>query len=321
MREKPLLLLVNLGTPDAPEPAALRRYLKEFLSDPRVVSLPGWLWKPILYGVILPFRAPRSAAAYRAIWQAEGSPLLHHSRRLCRALEERLAGRAEVRLAMRYGRPSLAEVLDECPADQVFILPLYPQYSSTTTASVLDAFAHWAAGRVNLPGVGLLRDYHDHPRYIEALADSIRRAWKDGQGQRLLFSFHGIPRRLVRDGDPYEQQCRRTASLVAESLQLPQDRWQVMFQSRFGREQWLEPYAVDTLSALPSQGITEVDVICPGFAVDCLETLEEMARENRQLFLAAGGSKYRYIPCLNDSPAQVTLLAELFEDHAHTAAG
>ena len=315
MNNKPLLILVNLGTPEAPTPAALRRYLKAFLSDRRVVSLPAWLWQPLLRGIILPFRAPKSAAAYRAIWQKEGSPLMQYSRALVNKLSKALAGHASVRLAMRYGQPGLKEILEENPADEVVILPLYPQYSSTTTASVLDACCQWAKRRLNLPNLHFIRDYHQHPRYIQALADSIRQAWEKQRGELLLFSFHGIPERLDAGGDPYAKQCRETARRVARELGLENHQWQILFQSRFGREAWLKPYASETLRALAKEGVASVDVICPGFAVDCLETLEEMAVENRDLFLQAGGKHYQYIPCLNDSAAQVALMQALFEDH------
>ncbi len=315
MEYKPLLVLVNLGTPDAPTAPALRRYLKEFLSDRRVVSLPPWFWQPLLRGVILPFRAPRSAAAYRAIWQEEGSPLLHYSSRLAEKLAQRLQGRVEVRLAMRYGQPDLAEALQQ-PAREVMLLPLYPQYSSTTTASVMDAYCQWASRRLELPNLVFVRDYHQHPAYIQALAGQIRQAWKTARGERLLFSFHGIPQRLADAGDPYAQQCRQTAEAVAGELGLESHQWQLVFQSRFGREAWLQPYANETLRALAKKGVASVDVICPGFAVDCLETLEEMAVENRDVFLQAGGQAYHYIPCLNDSEAQVALMAALWEAHA-----
>ena len=316
MREKPLLVLVNLGTPDAPTAPALRRYLREFLSDRRVVSLSPWLWQPLLHGVILPFRAPRSAAAYRAVWQDGGSPLLHYSRRLAEKLAQRLQGQAEVRLAMRYGQPALAAVLREHPARKVMLLPLYPQYSSTTTASVMDAYCQWARQQLNLPELVFVRDYHQHPAYIAALAGQIRQAWKNARGERLLFSFHGIPQRLADAGDPYARQCQQTAEAVAQALGLESHQWQLMYQSRFGREPWLQPYASETLRALAGQGVASVDVICPGFAVDCLETLEEMAVENRDVFLRAGGQAYHYIPCLNDSEAQVKLMAQLWETHA-----
>ena len=315
MEKKPLLLLVNLGTPDAPTPKALRRYLKAFLSDRRVVSLPPWLWQPLLRGIILPFRAPRSAAAYRSIWQSGGSPLLHYSQALADRLAEALADRATVKLAMRYGQPALAQVLEENPADEVIVLPLYPQYSSTTTASVLDACCQWTQNRLALPGLHFIRDYHRHPQYIQALADSIRAAWQQQKGEVLLFSFHGIPQRLDDGGDPYAAQCRETARRVAQALGLEDHQWQLMFQSRFGRETWLQPYATETLTRLAEQGTKSVDVICPGFAVDCLETLEEMAVENRDHFLQAGGEHYQYIPCLNDSAAQVALMQALFEAH------
>ncbi len=308
-RSLPLLVLVNLGTPAAPTPAALRRYLAEFLSDRRVVSLSPWIWQPLLRGVVLPLRAPRSARAYRAIWQEDGSPLMHHSQALARAVAERLQGRMRVRLAMRYGEPSLATVLEEENPRHVMLLPLYPQYSSTTTASVMDAWGAWITGRHALPSVCILRDYYNHPAYITALANSVREAWQQQPpGERLLFSFHGIPERLDRAGDPYRQQCETTAQRVAEALDLKPDDWQLVFQSRFGRERWLSPYADQTLASLPARGVKSVDVICPGFAVDCLETLEEMAVENRQVFLQAGGERYRYIPCLNARDDHVQLM-------------
>jgi ferrochelatase len=320
---RPGVLLVNLGTPDAPTPAAVRRYLAEFLSDPRVVELPRWLWLPVLHGVILRVRPARSAALYRRIWTPGGSPLLVNSLALARALEARLsphAGRpVPVELGMTYGAPRIDEAMDkllERGAGRVVVLPLYPQYSASTTGSVFDRLAAALRRRRRVPGLTFVQDYHDQPGYVAAVAASVRefRA-QHGAGERLLFSFHGLPARAVERGDPYLGQCRRTAELVAGALGLTADEWQVAFQSRVGREKWLEPYTDETIAAWGKQGMQELDVVCPGFAVDCLETLEEVALRYRELFRASGGGELRYVPALNARPDHVAFLAELLAAH------
>ncbi len=318
------VLLLNLGTPDAPTVSAVRRYLAEFLSDPRVVELPRAIWWPILHGVILRVRPARSARVYQAVWSDAGSPLLDYSRRLAQALggalTERLAGPIRVALAMRYGNPSIGEALAGLRAANVrrlLVLPLYPQYSATTTASTFDAVARELSRWRWLPELRFINQYHDEPAYIDALAASIRRHWSTrGEPQRLLFSFHGIPKDYFLNGDPYHCQCHKTARLVTEALDLPRERWTLAFQSRVGTKEWLKPYTDETLKAWGSEGVHSVQVIAPGFSADCLETIEEIGVENRDYFLAAGGKDYGYIPCLNDGPDHVDLLAGLVERHS-----
>ncbi len=316
------ILLANLGTPDAPTAAALRRYLGEFLWDPRVVEIPRALWWLVLHGIILRVRPARSAAKYRSIWTEEGSPLLAISRRQAEALSARLeaacAGPVRVALGMRYGNPSIAAGLGElreAGAERLLVLPLYPQYSAATTASTFDAVAGELRAWRWLPELRMVTHYHDRPRYIEAVAESIRAARAQAPGERLLFSFHGLPRRNLLLGDPYHCQCHKSARLVAESLGLAAEDWAVSFQSRFGRAEWLQPYTSQTLQAWARDGVRTVDVVCPGFAADCLETLEEIAVENRELFLEAGGQHLHYIPSLNDAPAHVEALVELILAH------
>ncbi|PWK86727.1 ferrochelatase [Fulvimonas soli] len=318
------VLLVNLGTPDAPTAAAVRPYLAEFLADPRVIDYPRWLWRPILHGVILRVRPRRSAHAYGRIWTPQGSPLRVGSEALAAALQAELdrrrPGAARVALAMRYGRPPVAaqvEALQRAGARRLLVLPLYPQYSATSTGSVIDAVAD-AFKRLRWPPeLRIVNDYHDDPAHIEALARSIERWWAaHGRGDKLLLSFHGIPERYVRLGDPYLDQCQATARLLRARLGLDEAALQVSFQSRVGREAWLSPYTDATVRRLAGEGARRLDVACPGFAVDCLETLEEIAMQNRDFFRAAGGEELRYIPALNDAPAQVAQLAGLVLRHA-----
>ncbi len=312
------ILVTNLGTPDAPTPAALRRYLAEFLWDRRVVDLPRPLWWLILNGIILRTRPARSAAAYQKVWTEAGSPLMAMSRRQSELLQNELPD-VRLVLGMRYGNPSIASALEQlraAGATRVLVLPLYPQYSCSTTASTFDAVADAVRSWRRIPELRFVSDYHLDAGYLDALAASIRDEWQQrSPAKRLLFSFHGTPERFRDEGDPYYQQCLATAEGVAERLALEPDRWQVTFQSRFGREPWLQPYSDETLKALPGEGIDSVDVICPGFSADCLETLEEMAQENRNLFLAAGGREYHYIPALNDRPDQIAALAALIRRH------
>jgi len=315
------VLLTNLGTPDAPEKSALKRYLAEFLWDPRVVEIPRPVWWLILNGIILRTRPARSAAAYREVWTDEGSPLLRITQRQCQGLQERFRseeGSIRFAIGMRYGNPSIAQGLETLKGQgcrRILALPLYPQYSASTTGSTFDAVAdtlkHWRW----LPELRFNTQYHDQPGYIQALAESVRNHWAThGRGQRLLFSFHGVPKRYFLSGDPYHCQCHKTARLVAEALGLSEAEWQLAFQSRFGREEWLRPYTDETVKQLPSEGITELDVICPGFSADCLETLEEIESENRDYFLEAGGEKFQYIPALNDNPSHLDFLADLVVD-------
>jgi ferrochelatase len=303
------VVLVNLGTPSAPTPRAVRRYLGEFLMDPRVVALPRWLWGPLLHLVILPLRSPRVARKYAEIWMEEGSPLAVYTRRLAQAVQQRMP-QARVVHAMRYGTPSIPEVFAQLRSERigrVIVLPLYPQYSTTTTASVDDLVRRTRS----MPTVSI-RDYHRDPRWVAAIADSIRAHWAaHGRGDRLVFSFHGLPQRLVDAGDPYAAQCEAGVEAIAHALALQPGDYRLTYQSRFGREQWLEPATVDVLGELARDGVRKVDVVCPGFAVDCLETLEEIAMQNAEVFRAAGGDALRYIPCLNDAPAHADVLAAL----------
>ncbi len=309
------LLLVNLGTPDSPAPADVRRYLAEFLWDPRVVETPRWLWWPLLHGIILNTRPRRSAEAYARIWTETGSPLLLHTRRQAEALQARLGEQVKVVPAMRYGNPSIAaglRELREAGCERILVLPLYPQYSATTTASTFDAVTEELRRWRRVPELRFIGQYHSEPGYIAALAASIREYQQEnGTPEKLILSFHGIPQRYAEAGDPYPRQCERTARLLAEALGLEEGRWQLTYQSRMGREPWLQPYTSATLEALAREGVRHVQVLCPGFAADCLETLEEIAMENRDIFLAHGGERYGYIPCLNDRPDHVEALAAI----------
>ena len=306
----PALLLVNLGTPTAPTAPAVRRYLAEFLHDHRVVQLTRWLWCPLLHFVILPLRSPKVALKYASVWLPGGSPLAVHTEALADAVRMRLPA-WRVRHAMRYGEPSIGAALDALRAEGVYsvrVLPLYPQYSTTTTASVADAIARHGKGLQ----ISMLQDYHRDAGWAAAIADSIRSHWAlHGRGERLLLSFHGIPQRLVDGGDPYATQCEASTVAIAEALGIPRGDILLTFQSRFGKERWLQPYTQQTLEALAREGVGSVDVACPGFAVDCLETLEEIAVENAHAFRAAGGESLRYIPCLNAGDAHAQALATL----------
>jgi len=313
------LLLVNLGTPDSPAPADVRRYLAEFLWDPRVVETPRWLWWPLLHGIILNTRPRRSAEAYRRIWTEAGSPLLLHTKRQAEALQARLGEQVKVVPAMRYGNPSIAAgllELREAGCERILVFPLYPQYSATTTASTFDAVTEELRRWRRVPELRFIGQYHSEAGYIAALAASIREYQQEnGTPEKLILSFHGIPQRYAEAGDPYPRQCEHTARLLAEALGLEEDRWQLTYQSRMGREPWLQPYTSATLEALAREDVRQVQVLCPGFAADCLETLEEIAMENRDIFLAHGGERYGYIPCLNDRPDHVEALAAIARSH------
>ena len=316
------VLFCNLGTPDEPTAPALRRYLAEFLSDHRVVEIPRLLWLVILHGVILRIRPKKSAAKYTSIWMPEGSPLRVWTQRQAGLLNDELAKmghQVQARYAMRYGNPSIASQLDALKTDgvtRVLILPAYPQYSATTTASVFDAVYTWAAKVRRLPEFRFVNHYHDDPGYIAALAASIQAYWAaNGQADKLVMSFHGVPERTLQLGDPYHCECYKTARLLAEKLGLAKDRYQLTFQSRFGKAKWLEPYTEPTLIKLAQAGVKSVDVVCPGFTGDCLETLEEISMEARETFLHAGGEKFSYIPCLNDSPTWIAALANISAQH------
>lgn len=312
---KAAVLLANLGTPEAPRRAAVARFLREFLSDPRVVDLPRYLWLPLLYLIIVPLRAGRSAAAYRKIWWPEGSPLLVLTQRLGNQLGLRLTGKAVVDVGMRYGEPSIYRALDrfrQSGASRLIVLPLYPQFSASTTSSIYDAVDLALTAMEWRPKIQRIEQYHDQPGWIEAVAASIR-AYREmhGKAEKLIFSMHGLPKRFVENGDPYEDQCRQSIESIVAALGLSQDEWLLTYQSRVGREPWLQPYTDISLQKLAESGVKHVQVVCPGFAVDCLETLEEIALQNRERFVATGGEKLEYIPALNDSEQHADLLLEL----------
>ena len=316
------VVLCNLGTPDEATAPALRRYLAEFLGDGRVVEIPKAVWALILHGIILRVRPAKSAAKYASIWTPEGSPLKVWTEKQATLLRGYLGERGHqvtVRYAMRYGNPSIASVLDELRAQgvtRILILPAYPQYSGTTTASVFDAVAMWGLKARHLPELRFINRYHDDPGYIEALAKRIQHHWMHhGQGDHLVMSFHGVPERTLLLGDPYHCECHKTARLVAERLGLAKDRYTVTFQSRFGKAKWLEPYTEPTLVAKAQAGLRSVDVVCPGFTSDCLETLEEIRMEAQEAFKHAGGQAFNYIDCLNDSPDWIRAMADLAERH------
>ncbi|MBX3588009.1 MAG: ferrochelatase [Ramlibacter sp.] len=316
------VLLCNLGTPDAPTAPAVRRYLAEFLGDPRVVEIPRALWLLILHGIILRVRPAKSARKYASIWTAEGSPLKVWTQRQAEMLQAALTQRGHevtVRYAMRYGSPAMASELDRLKAEgatRILILPAYPQYSGTTTASVLDAVYAWAARLRHVPELRFVNRYHDHPGYIAALASRISAHWQQhGRPDQLVMSFHGVPERTLLLGDPYHCECHKTARLLASALGLTPGQYTLTFQSRFGKAKWLEPYTEPTLVALARAGTQRVDVVCPGFTSDCLETLEEINMEVREAFLHAGGQTFHYIPCLNDDAPWLAALADLTQQH------
>lgn len=317
------VLVTNLGTPAAPEKRALRAYLKEFLSDPRVVEVPRPVWWLILNGIILNIRPARSATAYRSVWTERGSPLLFHTQDQANGLRERMTAlfgeQVIVEFAMRYGEPSIPGALQRMVdrgVCKLLVLPLYPQYSGATSGSTFDAVTADFVRRRWVPELRFINHYHDHPAYIHALSESIRSFREEhGIADKLLLSYHGIPRRNVDEGDPYYGECETTSRLVAEELGLHEGDYLTTFQSRFGWQEWLKPYTDVTLKALPGQGVKSVQVIAPGFAADCLETLEEIAVENRDYFLTAGGERYEYIPCLNSSTAHIDALVDITREH------
>ena len=317
------ILITNLGTPDAPTTPALRRYLGEFLWDPRVVEAPRPLWWLILHGVILRIRPRRSAQAYSTVWQSGGSPLLIHTadqaEGIRQALQAKYGNDVVVGFAMRYGNPSIPRVLDEMDQQGVrklLVLPLYPQYSASTSASTFDAIAADFTRRRWLPDFRFISHYHDYPPYIEAMASHIEKHWAEhGRHQKLVFSYHGIPLSYLTKGDPYYCECHKTSRLLAERLGLTDDQYLTTFQSRFGREEWLQPYTDATMKSLPGKGVKTVDVFCPGFSADCLETIEEINEENHGYFTEAGGEAFSYIPCLNASQEHIDALVQLIEDN------
>ena len=319
------VVLVNLGTPDAPTAPALRRYLKEFLSDPRVVEIPKPLWWLILNGIILNVRPKKSAAKYATVWMPEGSPLRVHTERQAKLLKGLLGQRGHkvtVTWAMRYGTPSIPETLARLKAEgagRILLVPMYPQYAASTTATAIDVAGQWLARTRNQPEMRFVRNFHDDEGYLAALEKTVRRHWQAngplGDRDRLLISFHGLPRRSLDLGDPYYCECRKTGRLLAERLNLQPGQFEICFQSRFGKAEWLKPYTAPTLAEWGRQGVRRVDIICPGFVADCLETLEEIAQEGRDDFLKAGGQEYHYIPAVNEDDAWIAALADLTERH------
>ncbi|EOI5730034.1 ferrochelatase [Cronobacter malonaticus] len=310
------VLLVNLGTPQAPTSAAVKRYLKQFLSDRRVVDVPRVIWWPLLRGVILPLRSPRVAKLYKSVWMEEGSPLMVYSRRQEKALSAAL-GDVPVALGMSYGQPSLdsavQKLLDQ-HVDHIIVLALYPQYSCSTVAAVWDELARITARYRKLPSMTLIRDYACEPTYISALAQSVQRSFEThGEPDLLLLSYHGIPQRYADEGDDYPQRCRDTTRELVSALGIAPEKVMMTFQSRFGREPWLTPYTDETMKMLGEKGVKHIQVMCPGFSSDCLETLEEIAEQNREIFIEAGGEKFEYIPALNDDPAHIAMMKELVD--------
>ncbi len=317
--ERTGVLLINLGTPDAPTPQAVRVYLRQFLSDPRVVEIPRFIWWVILNVFVLPRRPKASAARYAQVWMPEGSPLKVYTERQARLLKgylgERIHAPLAVDYAMRYGSPSISQQIEALKVrgcERILLLPLYPQYSASTTATAFDEAFRVLAKLRNQPAIRTVRDFHDDPGYISALAASVRREWtKHGQPAMLVMSFHGVPQRTSELGDPYQRQCTATARLLAAALELDAAQWTLAFQSRFGRAQWLKPYTAEVLTTLGRRKLGRVDVICPGFVCDCLETLEEIAIEGRQIFTGAGGGELRYLPCLNDNHEWIAALTNI----------
>ncbi|MBB5187282.1 ferrochelatase [Zhongshania antarctica] len=311
------IVFINLGTPAAPTTSAVRQFLKQFLSDRRVVEVPRLIWLAILYGIILPFRSPRVAKAYQQIWMNDTSPLRYFSQRLVDGVAKKIGAHypgeeIELRLAMNYGQTSIADTVDELLAagcERLFFLPLFPQYSATTTAAVHDEINRVFSRRRDIPQWSWLRNYHRQVAYVEALAQSVRQYWSEhGRGERLLMSFHGIPKRNVELGDPYQRHCEETAAALATTLGLNDNEWQLSYQSRLGKAEWLQPYTDKTVIALAMAGVKKLDVLCPAFAVECLETIEEIDGEVHEYFVENGGEEFRYIPCLNDSEAHQNLM-------------
>lgn len=317
------VLMINLGTPDAPKTSEVRRFLKEFLSDSRVVDLHPLLWKPILNLIILTIRPSKVAKVYQQVWMDEGSPLLVLSQRLKERvkaeLAEKLGRNIPVELAMTYGNPSIevaANKLREQGVQNIVVMPMYPQFSATTTAAAYDRLMLSLKKCPHWPSLQLLHDYADHPLYIKALANSVRKQWVlQGERRHLVLSYHGIPKRYVTNGDPYARRCEATSRLVAEELELDDHEWTHVYQSRFGREEWLKPYADATLKSFPSMGIKKINVISPAFSIDCIETLEEITLELGDEFKHNGGLAFDYIPALNDSSDQVALYLDLIEQN------
>ena len=320
---KTAILLINLGTPDAPTQRAVRRYLKQFLSDRRVIEIPRALWLPILHGFVLNTRPKKSARKYASIWSSEGSPLKVHTERQARLLRGYFGLQVRMPLtvdfAMRYGEPSIPGTLARLKSEgceRVLVLPMYPQYAASTTASALDQVAEFLRRTRNVPEIRLVKHFHDHPSYIAALASLVQEHWRQsGRPDKLVMSFHGLPRFSLARGDPYHCECHKTARLLAERLELGDSRWQIAFQSRFGRTEWLKPYTASTLADYGRDGLRRVDVICPGFVADCLETLEEIGIEGRKIFLGTGGGEFHLLPCLNERDDWIRALADIARQH------
>ncbi len=318
MPAKTAVLLTNLGTPDSLDKASVKRFLKQFLADPRVVEIPRPIWWLILNGIILPVRSGKTLAAYQRMWGDDGSPLLAFSEKQQQALQSLLGEESTVALAMRYGKPSFESVINELlnsGVNRLVVLPLYPQNSATTTATSFYHLAEVLAGRRDLPSLHFIDNYHDHPWYIAALANSVKSHWQQSGQHHLLMSFHGLPQANVDRGDPYYDQCLKTADLLANALELDESGWSLCFQSRFGKQVWLKPYTADVLEQLLARGTKSVDVICPGFAADCLETLDEIKIEYRHLFIEQGGEEFNYIPALNDDAAHIEMMRVIVEPY------
>ncbi|HNS58566.1 MULTISPECIES: ferrochelatase [Nitrosomonas] len=317
------VLMINLGTPDAPTAKALRAYLKQFLSEPRIVEFPRWLWWFILNGIILNVRPAKSAKKYEQIWTSEGSPLRVHTARqtalVAALLEQQADSSLVVEYAMIIGNPSIAEKLQQMKVqgcDRILVLPLFPQYAASSTGCVLDGVFSELRKMRNIPDIRTVRHYHDDPGYIAALAQNVRDYWeKHGQPDKLIISFHGVPRKTLEMGDPYHCECQKTGRLLAEALELADDRYQICFQSRFGFAQWLGPYTAEILAELGKQKTGRVDVVCPGFVSDCLETLEEIALEGKAIFTEAGGGEFHYIPSLNEHPLWIEAIGNIIQTH------
>ncbi|GAM57437.1 ferrochelatase, protoheme ferro-lyase [Vibrio ishigakensis] len=320
MENKPQIgvLLVNLGTPDAPTPQAVKKFLSQFLHDHRVVDMTRWLWCPLLHGIILPVRSPKVAKLYQQVWMDEGSPLMVYSQRQAAKLGKAL--NVPVELGMTYGNPSLQTGVDkliQAGVEKVVVLPLYPQYSATTTAAVVDGLAKALNKMRVIPAYSIVRDYFDHPLYIKALAESVKKSWQEkGQGDYLLCSFHGIPKRYADNGDIYPKHCEATTTALAKELGLDESQIGMSYQSRFGREEWLQPYTDKTLHKLAKEGTKKLDIITPAFSADCLETLEEISGECRDEFIEAGGEVFNFIPCLNDDDLHIEMMVQLVENGA-----
>jgi len=313
--EKVGVLIANLGTPDAPKCPKLRNYLSQFLTDPRVIELPLLLRQFLVRGIIINVRAHKSAAAYRTVWTEEGSPLMNHSVQFCNKLKTSLGDNYSVELGMRYGKPSIDTAIKNLLKKgirKMIVLPMYPQYSGTTSGSIMDAIANSLKKVRWVPSLHFINSYFDHDQYIQSISDSVRQHWGiNGRAEKLIFSFHGIPQRYVKNGDPYQFHCEQTVSLVAKNLGINSDDYLLVYQSRVGREPWLQPYCDETMKNLPNLGVKSIDIICPGFSADCLETIEEIEEENKDYFLTAGGEKFNYIECLNSHDSHIQMAKQL----------